>query len=169
MPTVLLGDDTVSLKGDLPSENEQAPDFTFVKDDFSEGTLYEYGDKTKVILAVLSMDTGVCQAETRRFNEELGKRNNVVGLVISKDLPFAMKRVCENDGIDSIISASDFRYNDFGDKYNVVMIDGNLKGTFSRAVFVVDGSNTVRHSQLVPAVGTEPDYEAALAAVDTIG
>ena len=168
MPTVQLGEDTVSIKGDLPAENEQAPDFKFVKDDFSEGTLYEYGDKTKVILAVLSMDTSVCQAETRKFNEELGKRDNVVGLVISKDLPFAMKRVCENDGIDNIISASDFRYDDFGNKYNVAMVDGNLRGTFSRAVFVVDGSNTVRHSQLVPSVGTEPDYDSALAAVDSI-
>ena len=90
-----------------------APDFTFVRSDLSEASLLDdYNGKIKVLIAVPSLDTGICQMETRKFNEELSKREGVQGIVISKDLPFAMNRFCEAEGIKNVIIGSDYRYSD---------------------------------------------------------
>ncbi len=93
MPTVIVGEDTVNIKGDLPKENDRAPDFTFVKQDLSEANFYDFGDMVKVILAVPSLDTGVCATETKRFNQEAANLGSEVAIItISMDLPFAQKR-----------------------------------------------------------------------------
>lgn len=168
MPTVTHKGNIVNLKGNLPKPGEKAPDFTFVGTDLSEQTLYGLGDKIKVILAVPSLDTGVCAMETRKFNEHLASRDNIVGLVVSKDLPFAMKRFCETDGIKNIVSASDFRYNEFGTKFNSDMVDGKLKGLSSRAIFILDKNNTIKYVELVPEITQEPDYANALKAIESI-
>lgn len=157
----------VSLKGQLPKQGAQAPDFTFVKSDLSEGSLNSLGDKKKVIIALPSLDTGVCQTETRKFNEQLADRDDVVGMVVSKDLPFAMKRFCETDGIKNVQIGSDFRGN-FTSQYNTEMTEGPLKGLSSRAVFVLDGQNKIHHVQLTNDVTDEPDYDAVMKAVDAI-
>ncbi len=157
----------VKLKGDLPELDAEAKDFTFVKEDLSEGHLSDYKGKIKIIMAVPSLDTGVCQMETKRFNRELEKREGVVGLVVSKDLPFAMKRFCENEGIENVQIASDFRSN-FSEQYNTRMVDGPLKGLNARAVFVVDKDNKIRHTQLTNDVTEEPDYDRALKVVDEL-
>jgi thiol peroxidase len=168
MPTVTFKGKTVKLKGNLPKLNSEAEDFTFVKNDLSEQSLYDLGDLIKVIIAVPSLDTGVCAAEARKFNEKLGTRSHVVGVVISKDLPFAQKRFCETDGIKNIITVSDFRYSDFTQTFNTEMIDGPLKGLSARAVFVLDEDNVITYSELVPEVTTEPDYDKILKAVDDL-
>ena len=107
MSYVTLGGKRHGILDDIPAPGIQGEDFTFVKDDLSEGTLYDdFPGKVQVLIGVPSLDTGVCQAETRKFNEELSKRDGVIGLVVSRDLPFAMKRFCEADGIEYIVPAS---------------------------------------------------------------
>lgn len=157
----------VQLKGNVPTPGTQAPDFTFVKDDLSEGSLHSFGDKKKIIIAVPSLDTGVCQTETKRFNQELAKRKDVVGLVVSKDLPFAMKRFCAAEGIENVQIGSDFR-GSFTSTYNTEMTDGPLKGLSSRAVFVLDKDNNIKHTELVSEVTEEPDYDEILKVVDSL-
>ena len=132
MSTVTFKGNTVKLSGDIPTQGK-APNFSYVKSDLSESSLYEHGDKVKVIIAVPSLDTGICQKEAREFNKRLAERENVRGIVISKDLPFAMKRFCELEGIDQVESASDFRSN-FTELYNISMEEGPLRGLSARAV-----------------------------------
>jgi thiol peroxidase len=156
---------SVNLKGDIPSVGDIAPNFRFVKTDLTETSLYELGNKAKVIIAVPSLDTGVCATETRKFNEKLAEKHNLIGLVISKDLPFAIKRFCEIDGIKNVVVGSDFRYNEFCNNYNTEMMEGPLKGLSARIVFVLDKDNVIRHVDLVSEVATEPDYDTILEAV----
>jgi thioredoxin-dependent peroxiredoxin len=163
-----FGGRTVNLLDPLPEVGEIAFDFTFVKSDLSEGTLYDFDDKIKVVLGVPSLDTGICQTETRKFNERLGSVDGVVGIVISKDLPFAMKRFCETEGIDNIISASDFRYGDFTTEFGTEMIDGPLKGLSARAIFIIDKENKIRYVQLTPEITVEPDYDAVMDALKAL-
>lgn len=168
MAQVTLKGNATSIKGDLPSVGSTAPDFKFVKTDLSDSSLYSEGSKVKVIIAVPSLDTGVCAIETRQFNQKLANKNNVTGLVISKDLPFAMRRFCETEGIKNVVSASDFRYDEFSQKYNTEITDGPMKGLSARAVFVVDDKNVVRYTELVPEIAQEPDYDKVMAAVDKL-
>jgi thiol peroxidase len=157
----------IKLKGDLPKLNSTATDFTYVKNDLKEESLYDLEDKVKVIIAVPSLDTSTCATETRKFNEKLSEKG-VIGIVISKDLPFAQRRFCETDGIKNIMAVSDFRYNDFTEAYNTEILDGALKGLSARAVIVLDEDNIVRYTELVPEISSEPDYDKALAAVDSL-
>lgn len=167
MATVTFKGNPVNIKGDVPAKGKAA-DFTFVKDDLSEGRLSDFSNKVKVLIAVPSLDTSVCATETRKFNERLAQKENVQGLIISKDLPFAMKRFCASEGIENVINASDFRYGDFSSKYNTEITDGPLKGLSTRAVFVVDQSDNITYTELVPEIGQEPDYDKAIAAVDAL-
>ena len=166
MATVNLQGNPVAIKGDVPTSGN-APDFTFVKDDLSEGHLSDF-DNIKVLIAVPSLDTGVCATETRKFNLEMGQRDNVHGLVISKDLPFAMKRFCDSNDIDHITIASDFRYDEFSKKYNTEITEGPFKGLSARAVFVVDQQNNIAYSELVSEIGNEPDYDKVMEVVDRL-
>jgi thioredoxin-dependent peroxiredoxin len=154
----------VKLNGTIPSLNTKAPDFTYVKSDLSEANLYASKSKVKVIIALPSLDTGVCQMETRAFNTKLSDLNNVEGIVVSKDLPFAMKRFCETEGIKNVISASDFRGN-FTDNYKTLMIDGPLKGLSARIVFVLDEQNTIKLIDIASDITAEPNYDLILASI----
>lgn len=167
MATVTLKGNVVNLRGDIPAKNSIAPDFSFVKDDLSEGKLSEYSGKVKVLLSVPSLDTGVCANETRTFNQKLASRD-VVGIVISKDLPFAMKRFCETENIENVNNASDYRYGEFGINYNVEQVDGALKGLLARAVWVVDGNDNILYTELVPEITTEPDYDKVMEVLDSL-
>lgn len=166
MAHVTLKGNPFSIKGDIPSSGP-ATDFTFVKDDLSEAKLSDF-DAVRVLIAVPSLDTGVCQTETRKFNEQLGQRSGVTGIVVSRDLPFAMKRFCETDGVANIVTASDFRDGDFVDKYNTKITEGPFRGLSARAVFVVNKDNEIVYSELVSEVGDEPDYDRAMAEVDKL-
>jgi thioredoxin-dependent peroxiredoxin len=169
MSNITLGGKPYSIKDEIPHVGVPAMDFTFVRDDLSEANLYDdYEGKVKVLIGIPSINTSVCQAESRRFNEELGQRPGVVGLVVSKDLPFAQKKFCEAEGIENVIMASDYRYNDFINEYNTEILNGPFKGLSARAVFVVDQKNMIRYSELVEEVGDQPQYEEVLKVVDSL-
>ena len=166
MAQVTLRGTPFAIKGDIPTHGPAA-DFSFVKDDLSEAKLSDF-DAVKVLIAVPSLDTGVCQTETRKFSEQLGKRSGVTGIVVSRDLPFAMKRFCETDGVANIVTASDFREGDFVEKYNTKITEGPFQGLSARAVFVVDQNNEIVYSELVKEVGDEPNYGEAMSKVDEL-
>lgn len=169
MSSVTLKGNRFSIKGDIPEVGEKARDFTFVKADLSEASLVDdYPGAVRVLIGVPSLDTGICQAETRKFNEELAKREGVVGIVVSKDLPFAMNRFCEAEGIENVVIASDYRYSDFINEYNTEILSGPMKGLSARAVFVVDKNDNITYAELVPEIAQEPQYEEALKAVDAL-
>lgn len=169
MSSITIGGKRYSIKDDIPMAGIKGNDFTFVKNNLSEGSLYDdFDNVVKVLIAVPSLDTGVCQTETRKFNEALSTRSGVVGLIISKDLPFAMNRFCEAEGIENVMIASDYRYGDFMEEYNTEILSGPFKGLSARAVFVLDKDNNVTYSELVPEIGHEPKYDDALAAVDAL-
>lgn len=166
--TTSMGGNPVDLIDDLPEVNQIATDFTFVKTDLSEASMYDFEGKIKVIISIPSIETGVCQKESREFNERLNAKESVVGLVISKDLPFSLKRYCETEGLNNILPVSDFRYHDFSDEYCAEMVNGKFKGLLARTVFVVDQNNTIRYVELTPEVGVEPDYDKVMAVVDDL-
>ena len=168
LETTAFNGKPVELLEELPGVNQEAFDFTFVNTDLSEGSLYDFEGKIKVLIAVPSLDTGICQRETRQFNERLNQKEGVVGIVISKDLPFAMKRFCETEGLSNIISASDFRYLDFTREYGTEMVDGPLKGLSARAVFVVDQNNKIRYVELTPDIILEPNYDKIMEVVNQL-
>lgn len=165
MTTVNLKGNPVAIKGEIPAPQSKAENFSFVKPDLSEASLSDYHDKIKVLIGVPSLDTGICAMETKRFNQEVSGLEEVEALVISKDLPFAMGRFCETNGVENVTAASDFRYNNFSQRYNTEIMEGPMKGLSSRAVFVVDRDNKITYSELVPEITQEPNYEAAMSAI----
>jgi len=162
MNSIKFKSEEVNLKGQAPQLGDKAEDFTYVKEDLSEENFYKLKDKVKLLIAVPSIDTSVCQKEVKRFSEELKQYKDAVGIIISKDLPFAMKRFISGEGIENVIMASDFRYDDFSNEYNLEIINGPLKGLLARVVYVVDQENKISYSQFVEEITEEPDYSAAL-------
>lgn len=155
----------VQLVGNLLKEGMMAPDFELIKKDLSSLKLSSLKGK-KVILNVFpSLDTGVCAASVRKFNELASKITNTVVLSISKDLPFAQGRFCTTEGIDNVIPLSDFRNPEFGKEYGLLMKDGPLSGLLARAVLVVNEEGKVSYIELVPEITQEPNYDKALEAV----
>ncbi|CCD40818.1 Thiol peroxidase, Tpx-type [Candidatus Paraburkholderia kirkii UZHbot1] len=127
--------------------------------------LANFAGKRKVLNIVPSLDTPTCATSTRKFNEAASKLNNTVVVVVSADLPFAMKRFCTTEGIENVVSASTFRGREFAQAYGVDITSGPLRGLTARAVVVLDENNKVLHSQLVSEIKDEPNYDAALAAL----
>lgn len=153
----------VTLLGPEVRVGETAPDFTVVDTSLSPVTLGDFRGKVKVISAVPSLDTPVCDVETRRFNQEAASLGeNVVVLTISLDLPFAQRRWCAAAGVDRVKVLSDYQDRSFAYAYGVLIRESKL---LSRSIFVVDGKEVVRYVQHVPEIGQEPDYGAVLAAV----
>ena len=127
--------------------------------------LGDYAGKKKLLNIVPSLDTPVCAVSTKKFNENAKQRKDLVVLVISADLPFASERFCSSEGIDNAITLSMMRSRKFAKDYGVLIEDGPLAGITARAVVLLDESDKVVYTQLVPEIGEEPDYEAALAAL----
>jgi len=165
MATVTLKGNPCNLKGKMPAVGAPAPALKLTKSDLSTIDLGSLGGKKKVIVTVPSLDTPVCQVETRKFNEKAAALGNVEVLVVSADLPFAQRRFCETEGIKSVSAASDVRDRSFGERWGVAIADGPLQGVMARAVFVLDEKNVVRYSELVPEIAQEPNYDAALNAL----
>ncbi|HLT56239.1 MAG TPA: thiol peroxidase [Bacillota bacterium] len=161
MAKVTFKGNPVTLVGEEVKVGDTAPNFTVLSNDLKEVTLDDYEGKVKLIAAVPSIDTGVCAEETRRFNEEAEKLENVQVLTISMDLPFAQARWCAAEGIKNLDTLSDHREGSFGKNYGVLMEELRL---LARAIFVVDSSNKVTYVEYVPEVSTHPNYEAALEA-----
>lgn len=168
MSNIKFKGDPITIAGKIPGVGDKIEDFTFVKEDLSEGSLADYKGKIKVVMALPSLDTGICAKQARAFNEQLKGNDKVVGLVVSKDLPFAMKRFCASEGIENVVNASDFRYNDFGSQNNVEMTSGPLKGLFARVVMVLNADNEITYKEEVDEITHEPNYDAAKAAVDLL-
>lgn len=153
----------MTLLGPELKIGDKAPDFNLVDNGLAAVNLDSYAGKVKIISAVPSLDTPVCDTETRRFNQEAAKLpDSVVVLTVSQDLPFAQKRWCGAAGIDRVVTLSDYRDRNFGLNYGVQIKELLL---LSRCIFVLDTDNVIRYIQQVPEVTSEPDYETVLAAV----
>ncbi len=153
------------LVGDLPKKGSLAPDFSLTKTDLSEIALSDFLGK-KILLSIFpSVDTGTCAKAMRHFNEACNNMPNVTVFCISADLPFAQKRFCGAENLTNVIPVSTFRHPEFGKSYGVTLTEGPLAGLLSRAVVVIDEKGKVTYTQLVPEISTEPNYEAALAAL----
>lgn len=163
MATTSLGDSPARTVGDLPAVGTPAPPFTLVNERLSEISSADLDGR--VVLNIFpSVATGVCQASVRRFNELAAGLEGTTVLNVSLDLPFALGSFCAAEGLDDVLVGSAFR-SGFGDDYGVRLLDSAFEGLLARAVVVVDTDGTVLHSQLVPSIDDEPDYDAALAAL----
>ena len=162
MASTALGGNPVNTVGDLPALGSAAPTFTLTGSDFADVS-HTRGRKT-VLNIFPSVDTGVCAASVKRFNELAAGLDNTEVICVSADLPFAQARFCGAEGIESVTAASSFK-SGFGTDYGVTLVDGKFAGLLARAVVVLDTSGTVVHTELVPEIGTEPDYDAAVAAL----
>ncbi len=166
MAEVTLKGNTCHTNGELPAVGSDVPAFTLTDGTLADVTLENYAGKKKLLSIVPSLDTGVCAESTRKFNQAMAGRDNAVALVISADLPFAQGRFCGAEGIENVITLSMMRSRQFAKDYGVLLTDGGLAGITARAVVVVDENNKVVYTQLVPEITEEPDYDAALAALD---
>jgi thioredoxin-dependent peroxiredoxin len=165
MSQVTLGGNPIDVGGTFPGAGQTAPDFTLVGTDLGDLKLANFAGKRKVLNIVPSLDTPTCATSTRKFNEAAGKLDNTVVVVVSGDLPFAMKRFCTTEGIENVVSASAFRGHEFAQAYGVDITSGPLRGLTARAVVVLDENNKVLHSERVSEIKQEPNYDAALAAL----
>lgn len=161
MANVTFKDEPVTLLGTELQVGNDAPNFTVLSNGLEERTLEDYSGKVKLISVVPSLDTGVCAKQTKRFNEEAEKLDNVQLLTISVDLPFAQSRWCEAEGVKNIEILSDHRDTDFGKKYGVLIKELRL---LSRSIFVIDANDKITYVEYVSEVTNHPDYDKALEA-----
>lgn len=161
--TVTFKGTPVTLAGHFIQAGEKAPDFSLIKNDLSEFSLSEHSGNFLVLNIFPSLDTGVCATTVRRFNKMAAELPDTQVLCISKDLPFAQHRFCVAEGIDNVITLSDFRYNShFGEQYGTLITSGPLKGLLTRSVVVISPQGEVVYSELVSEITHEPDYDAVL-------
>jgi thiol peroxidase len=165
MAKITLKGNPINTLGNLPEKGTQAPEFNLVKQDLSVAKLSDYKGQKVVLNIFPSLDTATCAMSVRRFNAEASGLENTVVLCISKDLPFAQARFCGAEGLDKVITLSDFRNGSFGKDYQLEIADGPLAGLESRVVIIVDETGKVIYTQQVPEIVDEPDYESALAAL----
>jgi len=165
MATTKLKGNEVNLAGNEVNVGDKAPEVTVVNSDgLADKKVGGAQDKVQLLVVVPSLDTPVCAAETRKFNEQAASIEGVDTTVISMDLPFAASRFCSAEGIENLTVASDFRNKDFANAYGVLIADGPLAGVTCRAIFVVDKSGVVTYKEIVPEITEEPNYEKALEA-----
>jgi thiol peroxidase len=164
MATTLFRDAPVHLVGELPQPGSTAPAYTLAGvtlEDFSSG---DFAGSRVVLNIFPSVGTGVCSASVRRFNQIAAGLENTVVVCASADLPFALATFCGAEGIENVTVGSSFR-SDFGTRYGVTMTDGAWRGLLARAVVVADTDGTILHTELVPAISQEPDYDAAVSSL----
>ncbi|HZS06795.1 MAG TPA: thiol peroxidase [Blastocatellia bacterium] len=164
MAAVTFKGNPVKLEGNEVKVGQTAPDFKTQKNDMSDYTLGSASGKTRILLSVPSLDTPVCDMETRRFNEEAAKIPGVEIVCVSMDLPFAQKRWCGAAGADKVITTSDHRDASFGKNYGVLVSGGPLDRMHARAVFVVGPDDKVKYAEYVKDITEQPNYEAVLEA-----
>lgn len=165
MAQTALKGNPVNLAGTTVNVGDSAPQITVVAKDLSPLVIGGAKGKKQVIVVVPSLDTPVCAAETRKFNEEAAKTSGVEVSVVSMDLPFAMGRFCTTEGIENLQVGSDFKAKEFANAYGVLISDGPLAGLTCRAIFVVSDEGKVTYKQIVPEITEEPNYEEALSAL----
>jgi len=165
MATVTFKGNPVNLAGTEVKVGQTASDFKAQKTDMSDYNLGSSSGKTRIILSVPSLDTPVCDSETRQFNREAAKIPNVEIICISMDLPFAQKRWCEAANVNKVVTVSDHRDGSFARNYGVMISGGPLDRLTARAVFVVGPDNKVKYVEYVKDIAEQPNYEAVMAAV----
>ncbi|HOU27812.1 MAG TPA: thiol peroxidase, partial [Paludibacteraceae bacterium] len=151
--------------GDLPKVGSVAPNFTLVNTGLADVSLADYKGKNVVLSINPSLDTSVCAATARKFNTTLSQLANTVVLYITKDLPFAHNRFCTTEGIENVVTLSDYRNPEFATTYGVLVQDGALKGLMARAIVVINPQGVVTYTELVPEITTEPNYDNVIAAL----
>ncbi|MGL4852984.1 MAG: thiol peroxidase [Phocaeicola sp.] len=166
MKTTAFKGTAVALAGKFIETGTVAPKFCLIKGDLTAFQLSDRGEGFLVLNIFPSLDTGVCAASVRKFNKMAAEMANTKIVCVSKDLPFAQSRFCGAEGIDHVITASDYHFSStFGKEYGVLMTDGPLSGLLARAVVIINPEGKVIYSELVPEIVQEPNYEAALAAL----
>ena len=162
MATIKIKGNPVQTIGTLPKPGEKAPDFNLTKSDLSDISLKDFSGKKVVLNLFPSIDTPVCSASVRRFNQEVSNFPDAVVICASRDLPFALARVCEAEGLKDVIPASELRDLAFGDTYGIRITEGPLAGLFARSAVVIDEKGIVLYAKFVEELTTEPDYEEVL-------
>jgi len=165
MAKITLKGNPVNTRGDLPQNGKKAPDFTLVKSDLGELSLSELKGKKLILNIFPSLDTSVCATSVRKFNQLAAGKTNTTILAISKDLPFAHRRFCTTEGITNVVTLSGFRDTAFGKSYGVDITDGSMAGLYARSIVVINEAGHITHTQLVPEISQEPDYDAAMEAL----
>ncbi len=162
MAEITLKGNEVNTIGNLPYVGEKAPDFTLVQSNLSKTSLSNFKGSKLVLNIFPSLDTATCAASVRKFNEAASNLDNTKVLCISRDLPFAQARFCGAEGLDNVITLSDFAIGAFGKAYGLEIIDGPLQNLHSRVVMVLDEEGTVKYTEQVSEIVDEPNYEAAI-------
>jgi thiol peroxidase len=162
MAKITLKGNPVNTSGELPEKGTVAPDFTLVKSDLSSLSLKELMGKKLVLNIFPSLETSVCAASVRKFNQIAAEKPGITVLAISKDLPFAHGRFCSTEGINNLITLSGFRDRSFGKNYGIDILDGPFEGLYARSVVIIDKEGKVVYTQLVPEIAEEPDYDKVL-------
>ena len=162
MAEITLQGNKINTNGDVPKVGSAAPDFVLVDSDLNDLSLSNYDGKNIILNIIPSLDTPVCQKSTKIFNEKASSLSDIVVLAVSADLPFAMKRFCSAESIESVKPMSMMRSRNFAKDYGVLLVDGPLSGITARAVVVIDKDKKIIHSELVQEIANEPNYEAAL-------
>jgi thiol peroxidase len=165
MSTVTLKGNPFTTIGELPEVGSKAPEFKLKKNDLSLTSLEELSGSNLILNIFPSIDTATCAASVREFNKRASELPNTKVLCISRDLPFAQKRFCGAEGIENVLTLSDFADGSFGKNYGVELQDGPLASLHARAIVVVDPSGNVKHTELVAEIADEPNYDAAIAAI----
>ena len=162
MAKITLKGNEVNTNSDIVSQGSDAPDFILVNSDLQDVNLSSFDGKNKILSIVPSLDTPVCQKSTLVFNEKVAGLEDTVMLIVSSDLPFAMKRFCTNESLDNVIPVSMMRSRNFAKDYGVLLVDGPLSGITTRAIVTISKDNKVLHSELVTEIADEHNYQAAL-------
>ena len=165
MAQTKLGENVVDTSGNLPATGTIAPDFILAGNDLKEVSLKDFAGKKIVLNIFPSVDTRVCATSVREFNKRAAALDNTVVLCISKDLPMALRKFCGAEGIDKVITLSDFRNKGFSKSYGMEMLNGAMAGLLARGVVVIGADGNVKYTELVPVIGQEPDYDVALKAL----
>ena len=165
MAAITLGGNPINTNGELPKVGSKAPDFQLTNQNLSLVSLADFSG-TKIILNIFpSIDTSTCATSVRTFNAKASALENTKVLCISRDLPFAQKRFCGAEGLDNVINLSDFNTGNFGKDYGLEIVDGAFSGLNARVVILIDENGIIKHTELVPEIDYEPNYESALAAL----
>ena len=162
MAKVTLKGNEVNTNSNIVEVGSSAPNFVLVDSELNDVNLENFSGKNKILSIVPSLDTPVCQKSTKIFNEKVNDLEDTVMLIVSSDLPFAMKRFCTSESLENIIPVSMMRSRNFAKDYGVLLIDGPLSGITTRAIVTISKDNKILHSELVSEIADEPNYQAAL-------
>jgi len=165
MATITIGGNPTHTNGELPKIGTKAIDFSLVNTELGLTRLADFSGSKLILNIFPSVETGICSTSVRTFNAKASALENTKVLCISRDLPFTLKKFCGAEGLEDVISLSDFRTGAFGKEYGLELIDGAFEGLLSRVVIVLDENGIIKYTEQVPEIGIEPNYEAALAAL----